>query len=467
MKTGVSQVTSLGWLYFGVIILSLFALAGPILAHCRGGAAEGKLDRVLAELRELRAAVEHPAAAPAPAAEEWLEEGALPPPPPPPPPAKKLRAPSLFGKGKAAAAAPAPASGPAPAPAAAPAPGAGPAPPAAPPPPPPPSQLQPLQAPGDAPRFPAITLNSEEAPWFDLSINNPGLASGDLPPGSAPLATLPYPPGLPSIAAYQYALASGTYAAMERFSAAFISVNAALVNEYQWHRDPLHAWSRKYEYVWHAEALRAALPPAHAQSLAATWPDLPAPPQATPYYVLDAGSGFTFFDQYTASRLGVQLVALDQESSYIKFFGGLATALLPGEAPVPPIPYLLASIEVTGLPSASLDAITCVSVLEHVSGPNLQITVKEFKRILKPGGRLVMTFDSGQPPIAKNAAQSKELLDALRQHMVEDTSHAAPDALVAQDGGLATQLFSNRRATPPEFGETIFSISAHVFINAK
>ena len=43
--------------------------------------------------------------------------------------------------------------------------------------------------------------------------------------------------------------------------------------------------------------------------------------------VLDAGSGFTFFDQYAASRLGVQLAALDQESSYIKFFGGLATAL--------------------------------------------------------------------------------------------------------------------------------------------
>ena len=502
MKTGVSQVTSLGWLYFGVLLLSLFALASPYLAHCRGAQDGGKLDRVLAELRDLRAAVAYP---PAPAAaEEWPEEGVqpaagaapLPPPPPaqaarpravqpaaaaaaPLPPqsaeAPTLRAPSLFGgKGRgappaadapaavAAALQPLPARVPARAPAAAPAPAL----------PLPPSlrrQPQQLAPPGGAAalRFPAIALNEEEAPWFDLSVNNPGLALGALPPGAAPLATLPYPPGLPSIAAYQYALASDTYAAMERFSEAFISVNAALVNEYQWHRDPLHAWSRKYEYVWHAEALRAALPPAHAQSLAATWPDLPAPPQAAPFHVLDAGSGFTFFDQYAASRLGVQLAALDQESSYIKFFGGLATALLPGEAPVPPIPYLLASIEVTGLPSASVDAITCVSVLEHVSGPNLQITVKEFKRILKPGGRLVMTFDSGQPPIAKNAAQSKELLEALRQHMVEDTSHAAPAALVAQDGGLATQLFSNRRATPPEFGETIFSISAHVFINAK
>ena len=105
-------------------------------------------------------------------------------------------------------------------------------------------------------------------------------------------------------------------------------------------------------------------------------------------------------------------------------------------------------------------------MLEHVSGPNLQVTVKEFKRVLKPGGRLVMTFDSGQPPIAKNAAQSRELLDALREHMVEDTTHNAPDSLLAAQGDAA-RLFSNRRATPPEFTETIFSISAHVFINAK
>jgi SAM-dependent methyltransferase len=323
----------------------------------------------------------------------------------------------------------------------------------------------PVAAPAEgALRFPHIVLNEEELPFFDLTINNPGLPSA-LPDGLAPLASLPYPPGIPSIAAYNFALASDTYAAMERFSAAFITVNNALVSEYQWHRDPLHAWSRKYEYVWHAEALRAALPAAHAQSLLSTWPDKPAAVQGKPYYVLDAGSGFTFFDQYVASRLGVSLVALDQEQSYVKFFGGLATNLIPGEVPVPPIPYLLASIEVTGLPTASLDAITCVSVLEHVSGPNLQITVKEFKRILKPGGRLVMTFDSGQPPIAKNAAQSKELLDALRQHMVEDTSHSAPESLLAP-GGDATRLFSNRRATPPEFGETIFSISAHVFINS-
>jgi hypothetical protein len=130
---GVSQVASLGWLYFGVMFLSLFALASPFLAHCRGGGTQDvvKLDRVLAELQYLRAAVDFP---PAPAAAEvWPEEGVQPleaeaaPLPPPPPPAKAarpravqqaaaavalqlqsveaptLRAPSLFGgKGRGA-----------------------------------------------------------------------------------------------------------------------------------------------------------------------------------------------------------------------------------------------------------------------------------------------------------------------------------------------------------------------------
>jgi SAM-dependent methyltransferase len=466
MKTGASQVTSLGWFFFLVILAAIAALASPILAHCRSSPSftsslEAKLDRVLAHL----AAAEHdspaagaplslaaaPAAAPLRAAAAAVQQAA-----PPVPqqqkaeqePAPRLRTPpstGLFSGGKKVK--PAAAAAPAAAPAAA---------------------LQGGSSASVSLRFPTLTLNEEERPWFDLAINNPVVPSAVvvMPAGIPPLASLPYPPGLPSIAAYKFALASDTYAAMERFSAAFIEVNKALVNEYQWHRDPLHAWSRKYEYVWHAEALRAALPPAHAQSLAATWPDQAAPPQAQPYYVLDAGSGFTFYDQYVASRLGVQLVALDNQQSYVKFFGGLATAMLPGEAPVPAIPYVLASIEVTGLPDASLDAITCVSVLEHVAGPDLLVTVQEFKRILKPGGRLVMTFDSGQPPIAKNMPQSKELLEALRAHMVEDVTHSAPEALLSSQGEAAS-LFSNRRATPPEFGETIFSISAHVFINAK
>lgn len=78
------------------------------------------------------------------------------------------------------------------------------------------------------------------------------------------------------MAAYAFALASPTYKEMERFSAAFLDVNRMLVNQYSWSRDPLHAWSRKYEYAWHAEVLRAMMPPSHARAQLGQPPARPA-----------------------------------------------------------------------------------------------------------------------------------------------------------------------------------------------
>jgi SAM-dependent methyltransferase len=306
--------------------------------------------------------------------------------------------------------------------------------------------------------FPLIKLSEEEKPWFKTELTNVRKTADKLPADCSPLSSLPYPPGMPSMAAYAFALRSKTFKEMERFSNAFLTVNKEQVDQYQWSRDPLHSWSRKYEYVWHAEVIRAMLPEAHLESLEGTWPAKPAK-EKLDFEVLDAGSGFTFYDQFVGSRLGVRVVALDQEDSYIPFFGGIKNKLIKGEADVPSIPYVKAKIETTGLPAASFDAITCVSVLEHVHAADLQLTVKEFKRVLKRGGRLLFTFDTGQPPIAKNIDQSTELLEALRTEMVEDTTHGAPKELLAKDGKLAQQLFNNRKATPPEFGETVFTIS--------
>jgi SAM-dependent methyltransferase len=312
--------------------------------------------------------------------------------------------------------------------------------------------------------FPLIILTREEALWIVIDVTNVRALPQRMPAGTRPLDTLPYPPGIPSMAAYQFALASRTFQEMERFSNAHLIVNKAVVDKYQWKRDPLHSWSRTYEYVWHAEVVRALLPKAQEAAIADTWPSLPAPTDIK-FEVLDAGSGFTFIDQFIGSRLGVHMVALDMEISYIDFFKSLKTALLPGERDVPAIPYILASIAKTTLLDASYDAIMCVSVLEHVHTEELTSTVKEFKRVLKRGGRLLLTFDTGQPPIAKNAADSKLLLAALRAEMVEDTTHGAPSELIAQDGKLAQALFTNRKVVPIEFGESLFTISGHVFIN--
>ena len=151
---------------------------------------------------------------------------------------------------------------------------------------------------GAASALPQLILSEDEKQWFDPSLTNTQTRALPLRGVSAvhPLASLPFSPGIPSLAAYNRATASGTFRAMERFSAAFLRANDDLVRQYIWSADPLHAWSRKYEYVWHAEAVRAALPPARAAAVAATWPDQAAAPapQEAPFLVLDAGSGFTF-----------------------------------------------------------------------------------------------------------------------------------------------------------------------------
>lgn len=51
--------------------------------------------------------------------------------------------------------------------------------------------------------------------------------------------------------------------------------------------------------------------------------------------------------------------------------------------------------DVTKLPydDGCFDAVVCISVLEHLSGDDLATALKEFKRTLRPGGMVALTFD--------------------------------------------------------------------------
>ena len=53
-------------------------------------------------------------------------------------------------------------------------------------------------------------------------------------------------------------------------------------------------------------------------------------------------------------------------------------------------------ITATGLPDASLDAVTCMSVIEH--GVDVRAFLAESARILRPGGVLVISTDYDQAP---------------------------------------------------------------------
>ena len=60
----------------------------------------------------------------------------------------------------------------------------------------------------------------------------------------------------------------------------------------------------------------------------------------------------------------------------------------------------------------TFDAVSCISVIEHIPAPGDQASVKEMLRILKPGGVLVLTLDY-KPPMPTQANTTKASSNTL------------------------------------------------------
>lgn len=126
--------------------------------------------------------------------------------------------------------------------------------------------------------------------------------------------------------------------------------------------DCLYNWSRRWEYPY-------------------CWLNLEAPAGAR---VLDAGSGITFFP-FFLERAGLKVACADIDPALAGAFD-LANRRLGGA-----VDYHVCGIEALDFPDRSFDAVACVSVLEHA--PRRADSVAELARVLKPGGRLAITWD--------------------------------------------------------------------------
>ncbi len=97
--------------------------------------------------------------------------------------------------------------------------------------------------------------------------------------------------------------------------------------------------------------------------------------------VLDAGCGRSIFPLYLAAA-GMDVTALDLDLD-----DGLARPLglrvdwAPGDLTEMP------------LPDQTFDAVFCISVIEHLPDASIPRAVAELHRVLKPGGRLLLTTD--------------------------------------------------------------------------
>lgn len=139
-------------------------------------------------------------------------------------------------------------------------------------------------------------------------------------------------------------------------------------------------WSRPYEYAWCAQFVREQ------------------------EVVLDAACGISHpFKFYLGSRSLSEVHACDWDERIMSRDAIFADAVhdFGEEAAERLLQHSdwsrlhLAHANITSLPYEDnyFDTIFCISVLEHLSDQDQLTALQQFHRVLKPGGRLVLTFD--------------------------------------------------------------------------
>lgn len=119
-----------------------------------------------------------------------------------------------------------------------------------------------------------------------------------------------------------------------------------------------HWRSRPYEYEWARQF-------AHEEAV-----------------VLDAGCGFGHQLKYHLAEVCRETHACDREPAILTFEH-------------PPTKVIFACMDITRLDYSDemFDRVFCISVLEHMETEEREAGLREFRRVLRPGGLLVLTVD--------------------------------------------------------------------------
>lgn len=176
------------------------------------------------------------------------------------------------------------------------------------------------------------------------------------------------PSGIPSITDYQELVGSPEFADLAEYSDRFLATNRQVLRGYRrmWVADPLHQWSRQWEYPFVLSGLMAEF-------------------GGRAFRILDAGSGVTFFPFLLADRLTAEVHCCDHDPTLAAVFNQVNQRV--------PVPVTFDNADLRALPheSGTFDAAYCVSVLEHTD--RRADTVRELHRVLRPGGLLLLTID--------------------------------------------------------------------------
>jgi SAM-dependent methyltransferase len=229
-----------------------------------------------------------------------------------------------------------------------------------------------------------------------------------------------YKSGIPTKEEYLNILESEEFKEMEGSSNQFLSENRIHLKKYSrnWVKDPLHQWSRQWEYPFVLDRLQSIL-------------SLNAPKR-----VLDAGSGITFFPYYLKSKYEmVDIDCCDRDQALQEPFQRI------NSQSKYKVGFLCSNLDSTIYDDKSFDCIYCISVLEHTH--NYPEIVEEFLRILKPGGRLIVTFDvslDGKHTITPENGEL--LLKVLSRDLIDDENSSPPLKSQLSNPTIFTTLFA-------------------------
>ncbi len=196
--------------------------------------------------------------------------------------------------------------------------------------------------------------------------------------------------GVPSEDEYAQLLKSEQFDRMKTFSAAFLADNEEPLRPYckRWISNPLLQWSRQWEYPFVYDRVVEVLSDVEVR-------------------VLDAGCGATFFPFFLSMmHPTMQVECCDYDASLLPIYEQITGNTKAN------VHFSVSDLRQLPFDDDSFDIVYCVSVLEHTNAYGT--IVEEFRRVLRPGGRIIVTFDislDGTHDIPVD--QAEELLSLL------------------------------------------------------
>jgi ubiquinone/menaquinone biosynthesis C-methylase UbiE len=200
---------------------------------------------------------------------------------------------------------------------------------------------------------------------------------------------------------------------------------------YKWPRDPLHTWSRIWEYPYVYYHLKSWMTRVQCNR---------------GLHAIDVGSGVSFFP-FAVADLNYRVTCTDIDAICAEDVPRAAQAL---KVPPSNVQFRLSDGKRLPFKDEEADVVYCISVLEHV--PDYEPLIEEMARVMKSGGLLILTIDldiGGDSEIG--AAKYRELLKKLHSRFSvlypQVTTHPA-SLLTSRSGPYALKSIFQLRNIP-------------------